>query len=379
MYSTINRWLVIASIILGPASHLIAFPPPPSFSIIDSTHDSTAYDVSSDGSVIVGEKQTTPGREAFRWSESTGMIGLGDVSGIPQSAAFAVSADGSVIGGRTVTSQAFRWTQSTGMVGLPHIANGFQAEASGISGDGSTLVGYDRLSGSGFDRAIRWTQQGGAMSLGEIPGSPVIRATDASYDGSTIVGWSEAPERAYKWMPSTGYVGLGVLTGYSSSRATAVSTDGNTIVGVCSSGEFQAFRWTPTGGMKTLGIIPGGFAYSYAYDVSGDGSIVVGTAQVNANIQSRTAFVFLPGAGMKNLESMLQSELGLDLMGWHLKNAYAISADGTTVVGDAVNQNGIRGAYRAVIPEPCSSALFCLSIVLLSHRRWPTGNVKSSR
>ena len=37
--------------------------------------------MSADGSVIVGYSQSDFGAEAFRWTESEGMVGLGDLPG----------------------------------------------------------------------------------------------------------------------------------------------------------------------------------------------------------------------------------------------------------------------------------------------------------
>ena len=43
---------------------------------------STATGVNSDGSVVVGESGPRRGREAFRWTQADGMLGLGSLGGI---------------------------------------------------------------------------------------------------------------------------------------------------------------------------------------------------------------------------------------------------------------------------------------------------------
>jgi probable HAF family extracellular repeat protein len=78
---------------------------------------------------------------------AAGFEGLGDLSGGTfESAAYGVSADGSVvIGGADSTSgdEAFRWTQAGGMVGLGDLPGGaFGSRAYGVSADGSVVVGY---------------------------------------------------------------------------------------------------------------------------------------------------------------------------------------------------------------------------------------------
>jgi probable HAF family extracellular repeat protein len=42
---------------------------------------SYANGVSADGSVVVGRGSSANGNEAFRWTQGTGMVGLGDLSG----------------------------------------------------------------------------------------------------------------------------------------------------------------------------------------------------------------------------------------------------------------------------------------------------------
>jgi len=62
--------------------------------------ESIAYDVSDDGSVVVGRGESSDGLEAFRWTAETGMVGLGDFpGGSHNSQAFGVSDDGSTVVG----------------------------------------------------------------------------------------------------------------------------------------------------------------------------------------------------------------------------------------------------------------------------------------
>ena len=81
-------------------------------------------------------------------SRKSSFQGLGDLpGGTFESAALRVSADGSVVvGNGTTTSgkQAFCWTQSEGMAGLGNLPDGSfkQSWAEGVSADGSAIVGY---------------------------------------------------------------------------------------------------------------------------------------------------------------------------------------------------------------------------------------------
>ena len=70
--------------------------------------------------MVVGNCRSASGTEAFRWTEATGMVGLGDLPGGDfYSTAYGVSADGSVVVGRGRSAsgvEAFRWTEATGTI-----------------------------------------------------------------------------------------------------------------------------------------------------------------------------------------------------------------------------------------------------------------------
>jgi len=87
-----------------------------SFSIV-------AFDTSADGSVVVGRGTSTGfDCEAYRWTQNEGMVGLGDLGGTNKySSAYGISADVTVIVGQTSSSlggEAFLWTAESAVVGL---------------------------------------------------------------------------------------------------------------------------------------------------------------------------------------------------------------------------------------------------------------------
>ena len=55
--------------------------------------------------------------------------------------------------------------------------------------------------------------------------------------------------------------------------------------------------------------------------------------------------------GMRNLRSVLMEEFGLDLEGWRLESAVAISADGQTIAGNGTNPAGQAEGWIAVVPR----------------------------
>ena len=51
---------------------------------------SAAYAISADGSVVAGQSSSASGSEAFRWTLAGGIVGLGDLAGgYPQQQTFA--------------------------------------------------------------------------------------------------------------------------------------------------------------------------------------------------------------------------------------------------------------------------------------------------
>ena len=71
-----------------------------------------------------------------------------------------------------------------------------------------------------------------------------------------------------------------------------------------------ACRWTEAGGFTILGDLPGGTTRSFGYDVSGDGSVVVGTSWTSLD---REAFIWDAAHGMRNLKSVLTTQYHLNL------------------------------------------------------------------
>lgn len=121
-----------------------------------------AHGVSGDGSIVVGEAFESLGSsQAFRWTEATGPTRLGMLPGTSYSSAFGISTDGSVIVGDCPfvvlpPGRAFRWTGAGGMQRLGAVPNGFLAAARRVNSDGSVVIG-ELVNPQGQYRAFRWT------------------------------------------------------------------------------------------------------------------------------------------------------------------------------------------------------------------------------
>jgi uncharacterized membrane protein len=194
------------------------------------------------------------------------------------------------------------------MIGLGDLGyeQGANSEAYAVSGDGRVLVGYGQ--GPTGARAARW-EDGQIEELPPLPG-----AEDRSI-------------------------------------ATAISDGGSVIVGICGG---DACRWDAQG--------PVGLGRGTARGVSADGMVVVGDAPDGA-------FVWTAEDGMRNLQLVLSKELGLDLTGWLLEVAFAVSDDGRTIVGWGINPNGDREGWIAAVPEPTSGALALAALLGLALLR----------
>ena len=311
---------------------------------------SRAFGVSANGSVVVGNSSSTLSTEAFRWSASGGLQGLGTLTGGTSSGSTGTSANGSVVVGFSTSSsglQAFRWTQAGGMQGLGDLPGGiFQSQALDTSADGSVVVGRSS-SVNGADEAFRWTSADGMQGLGDLPGGIFSsRAYAITADGSVIVGGGASANgnEAFRWTAAGGMQGLGDLAGGSfSSEAYEVSADGSVVVGFSSSGNgIEAFRWSATNGMQGLGDLTGGSFQSLALGVSADGNVVVGQGN-SAN--GTEAFRWTQATGMQSLAAWLEDG-GITSSDWQFSSAADISADGKTIVGNGL-RNGNTEAFVA--------------------------------
>ncbi len=237
------------------------------------------------------------------------------------SRAFGVSANGSVVVGVSNTStyqeRAFRWTLANGMENLGTLG-GNQSVANAVSADGSIVVGYSR-DNNDIKRAFKWTAATGMQDLGAGDWTEAIAI---SADGSVIVVNNGMDGFAYQWT-SGGMSNLGTLGG-SQTIAYDVSADGSVIVGFSyvTAGDPYAFRWTSGAGIQQIGTI-----YSFARDVSADGNTVTGSETGAAGLHR--AFRWTQSGGME-----------LNIAG-NFSYGLAVSGDGSIIVGD-----GGDGAFR---------------------------------
>ncbi|QKK07038.1 MAG: PEP-CTERM sorting domain-containing protein [Planctomycetota bacterium] len=285
------------------------------------------------------------------------LVRLGTLPGFEDSSfATGISASGAAVCGyssNATANQAFRWTADGGMVGLGDLPGGDESSAANfISGDGTTVVGSgDQNFANNTLQAFRWTEATGMVGLGYTQGHhDWSEAWTASADGSVVSGISlkiGSDGEAFVWTQSTGIVGLGDLPGNDNySVGLDMTPTGSVITGGCSPASgYEAFRWTQAGGMVPLGDLPGNDHYSSGYGITDDGNTIVGVADWDGGFGGAHAFIWDTTHGMRNLQTVLETEYGLDLTGWTLLYANDISGDGRYITGQGINPDGNSEAW----------------------------------
>jgi hypothetical protein len=141
--------------------------------------------VSADGSVIAG--RSLPGHMHFRWTEAEGYVELASSSWTSETS---LSADGSVVLGSLVPeggkdSSAFRWTEATGAV---EIAPGWASYATDMSDDGGVVVATTvedaQRDGTTPVHTFVWDTVNGTRTLDEILEARGVDTTGWKFDNA---------------------------------------------------------------------------------------------------------------------------------------------------------------------------------------------------
>lgn len=230
-----------------------------------------------------------------------------------------------------LSASAAAQTPGFWLTGLPPGSLGGSVQ--GLSQNGSVAVG---ATGTGaVTPGFSWTAAGGRYDFGLEPGMPAHTfASKASSGGETIVGWMMGAgipqQRAYRRVGNGPLQDLGVPPGETRSYASGVSGDGGIVVGTAEHTQGpvalgQAFRWTEGGGMVGLGHLHPDSLRSEARAISRDGSTIVGNS-VSGTLAVE-AFRWTAAAGMQGLPGFTGATGSVV--------ANAVSANGAVVVGRA--------------------------------------------
>jgi len=205
------------------------------------------WGVSADGSVVVGmcRQENWTEMVATRWTN-------GGVEVLGPGWANAVSADGAVVAVNGDGNQAYRWTETNGLVGLGSLPDSLGSWASAVSADGSVVVGFASFSSTDPSppvaprEAFRWTPGEGMVGLGVPSDWDSSAATGVSGGGSLVVGYLVSGDQPYVadgfiWDPANGMrpikqvladdFGIDVSDWEQLGGELAISPDGTAILG----------------------------------------------------------------------------------------------------------------------------------------------------
>lgn len=272
----------------------------------------------------------------------------------------ALNADGTVVVGRAQFSvdgnhQAFIWSAAEGFTNIGALAAG-TSFAADVSDDGMAVTGGVDY-GNSDSRAFYWKKGDNTLTdLGTLGGS-TSSAEAISADGTTVVGYAgiinNTASHGFVWrVGDTEMTDIGTLVSGSYSYAALVSKDGSVVAGHGditatidnSTVSFHhATRWTDAGGIIDLGTLGGD--YSYAQEMSDDGSVIVGYAQTAADVDIRYmyAHAFRWSVGADGVNGTM-TDLGT--FGGNFSYANDVNADGTVVVGFAEDASQTNRGFR---------------------------------
>jgi uncharacterized membrane protein len=370
-------WISIAAVVAlaTPVSGAWFMPLP---QLPGSAEAGDAFAISADGLTVVGKSHDGAVTQAVRWTIAPQPV-VEPLGAGGSSISWGVSANGNIVVGNLTSAEgypiAFRWTQAGGVVLLGDFPGAVEASvANGVSADGQVIVGRGRTEQAG--EAFRWTAQTGLVSLGDLPGGAFgSEAYATSANGSLVVGsgLSAQGTEAFRWSLEAGMIGLGDLPGGGFfSEAYGVSADGSIVVGrsFANSGLFpsRAFRWTVTDGMVPLPDILGIGPVVTAQGISGNGVVIVGAAVQGDNAR---AFVWDAFHGSRALADILTAQ-GVDLHGFDIGKANAVSFDGLTIVGSGLPSGSLRPQPwvarldpETFVPEPPTVVIAGITLILL--------------
>jgi probable HAF family extracellular repeat protein len=378
--STFRVIVVMKTLLCASALSAAEFIP---LGILPGESRSEASDVSNDGRTVVGV-----GGGAFLWTGAAGIVPFEEPEPTdPPYNAKGISGDG-VVAILNGYSSSYRWRETEGYENLGGLVEEEpESYARGISDDGSTIVGnsYAGPSSDGNFRvqnSFRWTQTTGLIDLGALDPDSGSNATAVSSNGDVVVGNDGGYVEAFRWTQATGMVGLGSGI-YDYSRAFDVSADGSMVLGGLRNGHpfensfpTDLAIWKAESGWTVIASDISLVSIGKLAAMSGDGSVIA----FQKHISTRTdflAYLWTEGQGERSLADVMANDLGLGdaISGWSMDTesyVSAISSDGRFVVGAAKNPLGQPEAFLVdlQIPEPTTAMMFLIGLggILGIHR-----------
>jgi len=304
--------------------------------------------MSGDAQWIVGSSFVD--NSIYRYHVPTGTHSfLPDTAGLPYGLPD-VSDDGQrVVGNYQVAgvSSPGVWTEVDAWTPIQALAttvvrDGGTGGAYGISGDGSTVAGLFSVSDATGDSPFSASPPGVTNALPTLGSAG--RASCANADGTVLAGFANDPAAGFRH--GAAWVN-GVMSNLSPDRwgdVEGMNPCGTVLVG---NGDKTfnegAMRWDWNGASWTstnLGVLAGTDPFFYntsALGVNAAGDMIVGVNRSGIGpFAEAEGFLWTPDDGMVGLEALLADQ-GIDLMGFDIQVATAISDDGTVISGWGIN------------------------------------------
>jgi uncharacterized membrane protein len=284
---------------------------------VDATCE--AADISADGSVVAATCSDGTNLLPFYWSQDSGWVALELPDGSTAGRVVAVSDDGQVFAGVVVNGavdRAVRWT-SPGTV--PDVLPSTGATTVyAMSGDGQIVTGADA-------ELLVWDSNDVSIPHAAPIQDPTAELTAVDFDGSLIVGGNDALGIVSWTSPTPAWIDLtGEIL-----NTRAVNSDGSVMIGsgvdpldptkqILWSYEAVTLTW-----LDDLG--GGGGSTCDAFGADATGTVIVGYCD-------DTPAVWVGGVA-SSLVDLIGAQEGDETVAL-LGQAKAVSADGSTVVGD---------------------------------------------
>lgn len=250
-----------------------------------------------------------------------------------------ISADGNVVGvsGASASGYAFAHDleNDTRLFGVSGLGG---AVTPWISGDGSAAHG--RV----FDEADEYFfYENGTLTF--VPGPTTYQPGRLSQDGS-VIALTDSDRAALRTGGFSGplqYLDASPGFGVDSSTS-AVSGDGNIAVGSIDTlaGTSELFRWTSTGGLERLGQFGGSDRDTNALDISADGSTIIGNASPPGSLFLGLSYRWRDGT-FTALDALPGDETSI---------ALDVSGDGTRIVGASGSSRFGQNGRAVLWDEP---------------------------
>jgi uncharacterized membrane protein len=202
--------------------------------------------------------------------------------------------------------------------------------------------------------AFRWVDDGGVgtvstldvLGTGNNGNGATNRATVVSDDGQVIAGFAQNGQidrAAAVWQAD----GTGIMLAPEEEwpqEVLSISADGQMVAGTRG---YDGFYWTESAGMTSLGHPPEVEAPTNTFPnvIAADAELIAGGFGDPWGFSTPVAFVWTATDGMRALQGIIEAN-GLDVPeGILLTNIVAGSADGSVLMGNAMDEKGYMQTF----------------------------------